>query len=57
MGFGSMRVTARADRDAAIGVIRQTVELGVNHIDTAAFYFSPAASSAPARDLGVMPPS
>lgn len=52
-----MRVTARADRDAAIGVIRQAVELGVNHIDTAAFHFSPAASSAPARDLGVMPPS
>jgi aryl-alcohol dehydrogenase-like predicted oxidoreductase len=41
MGFGSMRVTARVDRDAALGVIRLAVELGVNHIDTAAFYFSP----------------
>jgi aryl-alcohol dehydrogenase-like predicted oxidoreductase len=31
----------RADTTAAIRVLRRTVELGVNHIDTAAFYFSP----------------
>ncbi|MFJ6070836.1 aldo/keto reductase [Streptomyces sp. NPDC093065] len=29
------------DRDQAIEVLRRAVELGVNHIDTAAFYFSP----------------
>ncbi len=31
---------ALRDRDQAIGVLRRAVELGVNHIDTAAFYFS-----------------
>jgi len=51
MGFGAMRLpqTGRAltadaapgDRDQAIAVLRRAVELGVNHIDTAAFYFSP----------------
>lgn len=41
MGFGSMRITANPERQLAINVIRQAVELGVNHIDTAAFYFSP----------------
>ena len=50
MGFGAMRLpqTGRAliadaapgDRDRAIAVLRRAVELGVNHIDTAAFYFS-----------------
>ncbi|BCB80826.1 oxidoreductase [Phytohabitans flavus] len=41
MGFGSMHITASPDRDLAITVLRRAVELGVNHIDTAAFYFSP----------------
>jgi pyridoxine 4-dehydrogenase len=41
MGFGSMRITANPDRDVAIRVLRTAVELGVNHIDTAAFYRSP----------------
>jgi pyridoxine 4-dehydrogenase len=41
MGFGSMRLTVDPDRDRAIAVLRRAVELGVNHIDTAAFYFSP----------------
>ncbi|MGW0878813.1 oxidoreductase [Streptomyces sp. NPDC002671] len=51
LGFGAMRLTqhgeafaSRAvprDRDQAIKVLRHAVELGVNHIDTAAFYFSP----------------
>ncbi|MGS2614980.1 aldo/keto reductase [Micromonospora sp. LZ34] len=41
MGFGSMRLTANPDRDLAVRVLRRAVELGVNHIDTAAFYFSP----------------
>jgi aryl-alcohol dehydrogenase-like predicted oxidoreductase len=41
MGFGSMRITADPDRDRAIQVVRRAVELGVDHVDTAAFYFSP----------------
>jgi aryl-alcohol dehydrogenase-like predicted oxidoreductase len=50
MGFGAMRLTAKADgspsdRDQAIAVLRRAVELGVNHIDTAAFYFSPLRSA------------
>jgi len=38
MGFGSMRLTANPDPQVAIGVLRRAVELGVNHIDTAAYY-------------------
>ncbi|MER0481406.1 oxidoreductase [Streptomyces sp. Edi2] len=55
MGFGAMRLpqTGEAlvadalprDRDQAISVLRRAVELGVNHIDTAAFYFSPLRSA------------
>jgi pyridoxine 4-dehydrogenase len=55
IGFGAMRLpqTGRAlvadavprDRDAAISVLRRATELGVNHIDTAAFYFSPRRSA------------
>jgi pyridoxine 4-dehydrogenase len=50
IGFGAMRLTANADggpsdRDRAIGVLRRAVELGVNHIDTAAFYFSARRSA------------
>ncbi|MEU8661323.1 aldo/keto reductase [Actinoplanes philippinensis] len=41
MGFGSMRLTIRNDRERAVAVLRRAVELGVDHIDTAAFYFSP----------------
>ncbi len=41
MGFGSMRLTPSADRKVAMNVLRRAVELGVDHIDTAAFYFSP----------------
>jgi pyridoxine 4-dehydrogenase len=45
IGFGAMRLTANADggpsdRGRVISVLRRAVELGVNHIDTAAFYFS-----------------
>jgi aryl-alcohol dehydrogenase-like predicted oxidoreductase len=44
MGFGAMRLTrdhdgTPSDRDRVIGVVRRAVELGVNHIDTAGFYF------------------
>ena len=53
LGLGSMRLTGtaafdlgeRRDRDTSIAVLRRAVELGVNHIDTAAFYFSPWLSS------------
>jgi aryl-alcohol dehydrogenase-like predicted oxidoreductase len=55
MGFGAMRLpqTGRAlvpdavprDRGQAIAVLRRAVGLGVNHIDTAAFYFSPLRSA------------
>jgi aryl-alcohol dehydrogenase-like predicted oxidoreductase len=41
MGFGSMRLTANPDRGFAVEVLRRAIELGVNHIDTAAFYVSP----------------
>ncbi|MGX9346721.1 oxidoreductase [Microbacterium sp. KNMS] len=45
LGFGAMRLTGMPwdpkprDRSDAIAVLRRAVELGVNHIDTAAFYF------------------
>jgi pyridoxine 4-dehydrogenase len=55
MGFGAMRLpqsgrplaadAAAGDRDLAIAVLRRAVELGVNHIDTAAFYFSSLRSA------------
>ncbi|WEV25338.1 aldo/keto reductase [Streptomyces sp. 71268] len=50
IGFGAMRLPQHGEafatdavpraRDQAMGVLRRAVELGVNHIDTAAFYFS-----------------
>lgn len=55
MGFGTMRLTQHGeafaaeavprDRDQAIAVLRRAVELGVNHMDTAAFYFSSSRSA------------
>jgi pyridoxine 4-dehydrogenase len=54
VGFGSMRLTqkggafgsgAPSDRSQAIATLRRAVELGVNHIDTAAFYFSTLRSA------------
>ncbi|MFJ5775209.1 oxidoreductase [Streptomyces sp. NPDC093094] len=55
IGFGAMRLpqTGSAlvadavprDREQAVRVLRRAVELGVNHIDTAAFYFSPLRSA------------
>ncbi|MBW5485029.1 oxidoreductase [Streptomyces bambusae] len=50
IGFGAMRLAqdgeafdvdaVPGDRARAVGVLRRALELGVNHIDTAAFYFS-----------------
>ncbi|MEV0154950.1 aldo/keto reductase [Micromonospora sp. NPDC050686] len=50
IGFGAMRLTAKADgspsdRDTAVGVLHRARELGVNHVDTAAFYFSAQRSA------------
>jgi pyridoxine 4-dehydrogenase len=55
MGFGAMRLpqngrpftagAAPGDSGRAIAVLRRAVELGVNHIDTAAFYFSSLRSA------------
>jgi pyridoxine 4-dehydrogenase len=53
LGFGAMRLTgplsaedgAPGDRGRPVAVLRRAVELGVNHIDTAAFYFSPLRSA------------
>jgi aryl-alcohol dehydrogenase-like predicted oxidoreductase len=55
IGFGAMRLpqTGTAlipdavprDRGEAIAVLRRAVDLGVNHIDTADFYFSPLRSA------------
>ncbi|MER6272729.1 oxidoreductase [Streptomyces sp900105755] len=53
LGFGAMRLTGSAafhhgtpsDRARSIAVLRKAVELGVNHIDTAAFYFSALRSA------------
>jgi pyridoxine 4-dehydrogenase len=54
IGFGAMRLPGDfdpapgdkpADRSQAIAVLRRAVDLGVNHIDTAAFYFAPTRSA------------
>jgi pyridoxine 4-dehydrogenase len=55
IGYGTMRLPQRGaafepgsppgDRATAIRVLRRAVELGVNHIDTAAFYFSSLRSA------------
>src|SRR5581483_4406965 len=50
VGFGAIRLTANTDgtpgdRDQAVSVLRRAIELGVNHIDTAAFYFSALRSA------------
>ncbi|MFJ2582029.1 oxidoreductase [Kitasatospora aureofaciens] len=55
LGFGAMRLTGNGmrgnsdgvpiDRELAIGILRSAVDRGVNHIDTAAFYFSPLRSA------------
>ncbi|MFD9936721.1 oxidoreductase [Streptomyces massasporeus] len=53
LGFGAMRLTGSAafhhgtpsDRERSIAVLRRAIDLGVNHIDTAAFYFSSLRSA------------
>lgn len=53
LGFGALRLTGTRpfhggeprDRDASIAVLHRAAELGVNHVDTAAFYFSRTRSA------------
>lgn len=55
IGYGAMRLSGNGmagnsdgppiDRDLAVRLLRGAVEAGVNHIDTAAFYFSPLRSA------------
>lgn len=55
LGFGTMRLTGNGmrgnsdgepiDRELAVRLLRSAVEHGVNHVDTAAFYFSPLRSA------------
>jgi pyridoxine 4-dehydrogenase len=53
LGFGAMRLTGSAafdlgapsNRERSITVLRRAMELGVNHVDTAAFYFSALRSA------------
>jgi aryl-alcohol dehydrogenase-like predicted oxidoreductase len=53
MGFGAMRLTGSAafdagqpsERERSRAVLRRAIDLGVNHIDTAAFYFSSIRSA------------
>ncbi|MFE5770572.1 oxidoreductase [Streptomyces sp. NPDC056485] len=55
IGYGAMRLTGNGmmgnsdgtpiDRDVAVGLLHTAFEQGVNHIDTAAFYFSPLRSA------------
>ncbi|MFD6324523.1 aldo/keto reductase [Streptomyces sp. NPDC058442] len=55
IGYGAMRLTGNGmmgnsdgtpiDRDLAVGLLHSAFEQGVNHIDTAAFYFSPLRSA------------
>lgn len=53
IGLGTMRLTGTgafdrgepSDRGRAVAVLRRAVELGVDHLDTAAFYFSSLRSA------------
>src|SRR6476469_6751616 len=55
IGFGAMRLpqvgpafepgSPPRDRSQAVDVLRKAVDMGVNHIDTAAFYFSSLRSA------------
>ncbi|GAA2271585.1 oxidoreductase [Streptomyces atrovirens] len=55
VGYGAMRLTGNGmrgnsdgrpiDRGAAVRILHSAFERGVNHIDTAAFYFSPLRSA------------
>ena len=44
-GSAAFHLGTPSDRDRSIAVLRKAVDLGVNHIDTAAFYFSSLRSA------------
>jgi pyridoxine 4-dehydrogenase len=53
IGFGTKRLTG--DRDRVVALLRRVVEVGVNHVDTAAFYpsqFAPDQGFDGMRSLG-----
>ncbi|MEV4003383.1 aldo/keto reductase [Actinomadura sp. NPDC049753] len=65
MGFGAMRLPASTrggpanDRDTGIKILQRAVELGVDHVDTAAFYYyegGPAANEMIRAALAPYPP-
>lgn len=65
MGFGAMRLPASrrggpaGDRDTGIKILQRAVELGVDHVDTAAFYYyegGPAANEMIRAALAPYPP-
>ncbi|MGK5552739.1 aldo/keto reductase [Actinomadura kijaniata] len=45
MGFGAMRLFGAGSPEGAVEVVRRAVELGADHIDTAAFYYRGAVSA------------
>ncbi|MEV7555711.1 oxidoreductase [Amycolatopsis sp. NPDC089917] len=51
LGLGAMRLTGMPwdekpkSREDAIAVLRRAIELGVDHLDTASFYFTPTRSA------------
>lgn len=60
LGFGAMRLMSASDggiraRETSIAVLRRAVELGVNHFDTAAFYFAGPRSANELLDSALAP--
>ena len=57
IGFGTMRLAGTGgfdagtsrDPDASVAVLRRAVELGVDHVDTSAFYFRSGGPAGPVR--------
>ncbi len=63
LGYGTMRLAGNNltgagvphDRRQLITLLRRAAELGINHIDTAAFYFSPLRSANELLDAALAP--
>lgn len=61
LGFGAMRITGDGvwgepkDRAEAIRVLRRSIELGINFIDTADSYGPAAKKSSPRRCIRIPP--
>lgn len=52
-GSEAFQLGTASDRERSLAVPRKAVELGVNHIDTAAFYFSVAPRAPPPQDTAL----